>query len=330
MSKRDAILEGAQAAARLHETLGTRQAVERAGGGIDVFGALLASDAALLFRPLEGLLGFCIKGPDVSGVVVSTQRPLRIQRFTGAHELGHVVLGHTLSLDGEEILGRGALRDEKEIAADSFASSFLIPKWLLQIHAKRQGWNRASMSDPRIVYQLALRVGASYEATCVALERNNIIDAHTRVALVAKPRRAIKTDLLEGFAVDNFHPDVWLLTECDQGLSLEGQPDDIFILKLEEHGGSGYLWDTKALTQSGFAILRDERAIPDPENEIGSLSERALIVRGNEPASGAIELEQRRPWQNSGEPLNRFGFSFDLFGKEVGIPRLARRQMMAA
>lgn len=331
MSVRDAILEGAQAAARLHDKLGTRQAVEAAGGGIDVFGALVASEAALLFRPLEGLLGFCIRGPEAPGVVVSTQRPLRIQRFTGAHELGHVVLGHTLSLDGEEILGRGGgLRDEQEIAADSFASSFLIPKWLLQIHAKRQGWNKASMNDARVVYQLALRVGASYEATCVALERNNIIDANIRAALVAKPRRTIKAELLEGFAVDNFHPDVWVLTERDEGLSLEGQPDDLFVLKLAERGGSGYLWDTNALTQSGFAILKDARAIPDVEAGIGSAIARALIVRRNEPASGMVELEQRRPWQRSGAPLNRLRFAFDLYGKEVGIPRVVRRQFRAA
>ena len=106
MTRRDAILEGAQAAARLHDQLGTRQAVEASAGCVDVFGAILSVGAALLFRPLDGLLGFCIRGPSIPGVVISTQRPLRIQRFTGAHELGHVVLNHTESLDGPEILTR--------------------------------------------------------------------------------------------------------------------------------------------------------------------------------------------------------------------------------
>jgi hypothetical protein len=118
MTRRDAILEGAQAAARLHDQLGTRQAVEASAGSVDVFGAILSVGAALLFRPLDGLLGFCIRGPSVPGVVISTQRPLRIQRFTGAHELGHVVLNHTESLDGPEILARSDLVNELEIAAN--------------------------------------------------------------------------------------------------------------------------------------------------------------------------------------------------------------------
>ena len=140
------------------------------------------------------------------GVVVSTQRPLRIQRFTGAHELGHVVLGHALSLDGPEILARGNAADEVELAADSFASAFLLPKWLLQLHARRQGWNRANMSDPSAVYQLSLRVGASYEATCIALERHRIIDSATQQRLFDKSRRDIKAELLEGFELDNYYP----------------------------------------------------------------------------------------------------------------------------
>ena len=154
MTKREAILEGVQAATRLHGRLGTRRTVEAAGGSVDVFGALLGVRAALVFRPLDGLLGFCIKGPVDPGVVISTQRPLRIQRFTGAHELGHVVLGHTFSLDGPEILTRGGgARNVMEVAADSFASAFLLPKWLLRVHARQQGWNRVSMNDPHAIYQ---------------------------------------------------------------------------------------------------------------------------------------------------------------------------------
>ena len=63
MTKRDAILDGAKAAVGFHRQLGTRKRVEETGGSVDVFGALLATDAVLLFRPLTGLLGACIPGP---------------------------------------------------------------------------------------------------------------------------------------------------------------------------------------------------------------------------------------------------------------------------
>lgn len=329
MTRRDAILEGAKAAESLLDQSGARKAVESGGGSIDVFGALLSSGAELLFRPLEGLLGFCIRQEGVAGVVVSTQRPLRIQRFTGAHELGHVVLGHAASLDGEEILGRGGgLRNEMEIAADSFASSFLLPKWLLQAHARRQGWNRASMTDPRAVYQLALRSGASYEATCVALERHGIIDASTRQDLVDTERRQIKSELLKGLEPENYHVDVWVLTEKDHGATLEGQPDDIFVLRLTEHGGAGYMWDVAGLAASGFAVLRDKRDIPPPDRTIGGPATRVITARALAASCGTLDLRQRHPWED-GQPLATLAVSYDLFGKEVGMPRAVRRQLMA-
>jgi Zn-dependent peptidase ImmA (M78 family)/predicted secreted protein len=330
VSRRGAILEGAMAAARLHDHLDVRHAVESSGGAIDVFGALLVLKAALIFRPLDGLLGFCIRGPDRTGVVISTQRPLRIQRFTGSHELGHVYLGHTESLDGEEILSRGGPLDDREIAANSFASAFLLPKWLLQLQARRQGWDRASMSDPQVVYQLALRVGASYEATCVALETHDIIDDPTATKLMEISPRTIKASLLAGLTIENYFPDVWLLTERDEGLALEGQPDDLFVLRLSEKAGAGYLWNTTELVDSGFAILRDQREIPPPDEAVGGPVMRALTARRSDPAQGHFALELKRPWQKEGAAIASLHLAYDLYGKEIGMPRASRRQLAAA
>jgi Zn-dependent peptidase ImmA (M78 family)/predicted secreted protein len=330
LSRRQAILDGAAAAARLHDHLDVRHAVENSGGSIDVFGALLVLKAALIFRPLDGLLGFCIRGPDRPGVVISTQRPLRIQRFTGAHELGHVYLGHTQSLDGDEILTRGGPTSDVEIAANSFASAFLLPKWLLQLQARRQGWNRESMRNPAIVYQMALRVGASYEATCVALETHNIVDSATANELMGASPRDIKTALLAGVTLENYYPDVWLLTERDEGLVLEGQPDDLFVLRLAEKASAGYLWNTTDLVNSGFAILRDDREhAPAPES-VGGPVTRALTARRSDPAQGRFALELKRPWQKEGAAIAALHVSYDLYGKEVGMPRAVRRQLAAA
>lgn len=333
MARREAFLEGAQSAARLHERLGVRAEVEARAGSIDVFGTIIALGTPLIFRPLEGLLGACIPGP---GVIISTERPLPIQRFTGAHELGHIALGHTFSLDGEEILTRlghnsgQARTPDIEVAADSFASAFLLPKWLLQMHARRQGWNRASMSNPHTVYQLSLRAGASYRATCIALERHDIVDAKTRDALLATMPRTIKAELLDGLAVENFYPDVWLLTERDEGSTIEGQPDDLFVLRLNEQGGAGYLWTTEGLVESGFAILRDRREIPPPEQAIGGPVTRALTARCSEPARGRFALELRRPWIKAGAPLSALHVAYDLHGKEIGLPRVTRRDLRLA
>src|SRR6266853_2383698 len=148
MNSREAILNGVKAADALHEELGTKETIQgRHRGSIDVFGSILKRGACLVFRPLDGLLGACIDG---QGVIISTNRPLAVQRFTGAHELGHIALKHPLSLDGEEILVGEAVKgtDDIELEANAFAAEFLLPRWLLAYHAKRQGWNSESMRNP--------------------------------------------------------------------------------------------------------------------------------------------------------------------------------------
>src|SRR4051812_15051476 len=100
MTPREAILTGGREAARLHSVLHTQEELTRTRGPVDVFGALLKNEAAVIFRPLEGLLGACLSRP-ARGVIISTQRPLSVQRFTGAHELGHIAMHHDISLDGD-------------------------------------------------------------------------------------------------------------------------------------------------------------------------------------------------------------------------------------
>ena len=186
------------------------------------------------------------------------------------------------------------------------------------------------MGDPHAVYQLALRAGASYEATCLALERHAVNDASTTKRLLDTPRRDLKAALLDGFEVDNYYPDVWLLTELDEGATLEGQPDDLFVIKLSEQGGAGYLWTTTGLADSGFAILRDTRELPSPDIAIGGPTTRALTARHEEPASGDFQLELRRPWQTGGPAAGRLHVTYELFGKEVGMPRAQRRRELRA
>ncbi len=173
MARRDAILKAVLEADRLHKEFDTKARALLGAGRIDVFGMLVSRDIPVMFRPLKSLLGAYIDDPD-RGVIVTTQRPLPVQRFTAAHELGHAALGHEASLDEEDILTRAlfvteASYDPREIQANAFATQLLTPPWLLVQHMKRQGWTRESLADARIVYQLALRMGSSYAATCYAL-----------------------------------------------------------------------------------------------------------------------------------------------------------------
>src|ERR1700729_4028259 len=103
---RAAILTGAKAAHTLHRDLGIKEQIERAGGGrVDVFGAIAKLGATLMFQPLVNMLGAYLPGDEL-GVLITTKRPLPVQRFTGAHELGHPYMRHEPTLDDEKMQRR--------------------------------------------------------------------------------------------------------------------------------------------------------------------------------------------------------------------------------
>ena len=85
---RDAILSAVSEADRMHQKFKTKVRAETGEGRIDVFEMLVDRDIPVMFRPLSGLLGAFLDDP-APGVMVTTKRPLPVQRFAVAHELGH-------------------------------------------------------------------------------------------------------------------------------------------------------------------------------------------------------------------------------------------------
>lgn len=331
---REAILRGTRAASRLHKNLELRKQLETRGGRVDVFGVIAELELPLLFRPLDSLLGVYMPH-SMAGILITTKRPLSVQRFTGAHELGHYRLGHKTSLDNEEILRRSPFAadvnyDLQEIEADAFAVEFLLPKWLLSMQARRHGWKAQDFEQAHMAYQLSLRLGASYDATCRALERYKFITPRKREQLLEVPPKRIKKELLDGHDQEPGWSDIWLLSEHDEGAIIEGGRTDLFILKLREHSGAGYLWNFDQLDNANFAIVRDER-IAFNEEEYGGDVIRWISAQSKASHSGELALAERRPWLSDGQSLSSLRFKYDLSGPEtIGISRAERKQFWGA
>ena len=330
---RRAVRNGAMAAERLHLQLRSRQEIEQHGGNIDVFGALMRLEVPLLLRPLKGLLGAYLREP-TSGVLVTTRRPLSVQRFTAAHELGHFRLNHQPSLDDEDLLRRSPFSanpgyDLQEVEADAFAMGFLLPRWLIAWHSTRQGWQSNNFIDPDIVYQLSLRLGASFEATWRTLQRYKLITPQVAAKLKNVRIRGLKEALLADYLPPDFRRDVWLLTERDADTSISGSRHDLFVLHLQEHSTGGYLWDAEELERSGFSLVRDVREETDTVG-IGNPVTRRLTALLREPQQGCFSLGERRPWQPD-KILNRLHLAYDLTGPEhKGYSGIERRRVLEA
>jgi Zn-dependent peptidase ImmA (M78 family) len=324
-TRRDVILSGTSRAAEVHEELGLRTSLRDGDRPVDVLATIRALGVVVLFRKLDSLLGAYVPGADTPGMLLTTQRNLHIQRFTAAHELGHHVLGHqAMSMDkdvGFVARGEQAGHEPQELEADAFASAFLLPDWLIVAHARRHRWGKQELTDPDTVYQLSLRLGASYAATCWALA-DHIIDRGTAQRLASTPPKASKQRVIPGMQLERWHPDVWELSLHDRGVQLLGNPDDLLVLDLEEHVASGYTWDTGPVATAGLKIERDERQQANGD-VMGASITRRLIVQG--PAHGRLRLEEKRTWDKRQSSLNSFELDLSLLGPETeGLPRAAR------
>lgn len=329
-----AVRAGTMAASRLHRKLGIRDESEGSGGAVDVFAAIYQLDLPLMLRPLKGLMGAFLNDP-CPGILIGTGWRMNIQRFTAAHELGHYILEHRPSLDDEDqILRRVPLAMDarngyQETEADAFAVGFMLPKWLIAGHCARQGWRKGDLLRPAAVYQLSLRVGASYEATCRTLERYKLITIDQRDTLLKAKPRSLKVELLRDYQPANYKGDVWLLTNRDQGARIEGSRDDLFVVQVEERSSAGYVWNFDQLRSSGFALLRDVRESNDLEGIGGPITRRVTVAPEDGPR-GRLEFSEHRPWQPDA-PIARLSLDYDFSGpEELGLSRIERRHMLEA
>ncbi len=324
---RQSILRGTDAAARTHHELGSRERWEQHGGRVDVFGAIDHFGLPLMFRPMEGLLGAYIVRP-APGVLVSTQRPLSVRRFTAAHELGHHRLGHGPSVDDEDMIKRtpfAGVYDPQEAEADAFAIAFLVPLWLVSGVMQLRSWKKADMENPVNTYQLALRAGASYEATCYALRNHLVVTDSTCKKLARVQPKDIKQSIVSAFKPNNWRLDVWTLDERDKGLYLELAPNDILDISLAEHSGGGYVWDVAGIAQTEFELVGDRREPSEAGNAVGAHVRRRLTAQARSAGIGSVQFVERRPWERKAPPLNSYQFTYDV--REIEKSGLLKAQL---
>lgn len=322
----EARLQAVAAAKRVHRALDLQQRVAETGGQVDVFDAIAELDIALIFKPLKSALGLSMPHP-LRGIMVTTERSLHIQRFTAAHELGHVILEHRGSID-REIFERGPFerwegRDIQEVEADTFAAEFLLPRWLYRYHVQMQGWSLAHLRNPDIVYQLSLRMGASYEATCWGLLGHQIIPRDDVDALRKAKIAKLKLGLGEEFRAGDSWADVWKVTNQDDGATITGNPDDLIRVELDEAVGSGFRWNVDALTDAGYEVLADSSSFSRDPLFYGAPARRVLIARPPGPGATPLVLRETQPWREPEEGDPVFTVQLALHGKEKGGPARA-------
>ena len=324
MSRREEILRATSEASKVlsEYPVGNRTS-------FDIVGVVMDLGIPLLFRPLSNLLGAVVAfDGGVRGIMVTTQRDLHVQRFTLAHELGHVLLGHTFSFDETiDLAGRNASRSRptEEVAADTFAAELLGPRTLLLDAAKRHKWNRQALREPDNIYQLSLRLGISFQATCWALVTANVLDRAEARKIKDSAVAELKRSLAQNVRISDSWANVWALNKADTGTFLEAGPNDLFAVHVQDNATAGYLWRLVDAGEHGEVV--DEQETSSAELRYGENSSRVIYLRFSAPGVHRVTFEHVRPWSGSG--LETIEVDIDGHGKELeGLSRRKKSQAL--
>ena len=325
MNKRDEMLRGVREAAKV---LANPPATGAERTSFDVVGAVLDRGIPLVFQPLDKLWGAFVKSGAETGIVVSSKLPLAAQRFTLAHELGHLLLGHESSFDhAVGFAGRNAThgRNAKEAGADAFAAELLAPRTLLRQAVERHGWSKATLQKPDTIYQLSLRLGIDYKAACWALVSAGVLprtEAERLQDLDVKEMKQLLVSLDRRRS--NSRADVWAIDQADSGTALEAGPNDLFAVRVADHASAGFVWNLADGDGDARIVGQSD---PDLAQEYGDRSTRTIYVEFCSPGLHSLVFEHTRPWSRT--TLERIEVRIDDYGKEhQGWSRREKRQAL--
>lgn len=312
------------AAAREHARLGTDFRSR-----IEIFQVIEKASIWVLFRPTKDLYGSFQIEDGALGIIVNSNHPLQLQRFTAAHEYGHFVMGHEPSLDDAhniESLGRDTRPSES--AAQAFASNFLMPLQLVNRTLSIMGLPpKPGSLAPEDAYSISLELGVSYPAAINQLVVVGKITPQAAAQLRALTPKAIKQRISEGMLPEDPRADVWVVSP--NGVKeIHPRVNDELHVNLPEIPSSGYRWavDVEKNIQTNLevgelagavALIRDSFETVS-ENAIGAGGSHKFVLRALEPGSCRIRLVKRRPWQGLVQPAETLDFLLHIEPKARG------------
>ncbi len=159
---------------------------ERAVASVKRAGKTIRSDLASLIEEVfeidvavqdlgEGFDGLAVATETARLILVNRSSIAARQRFTMAHELGHLLASDDQQVHKDrDIYSRESRRGESEVRANAFAAAFLMPESSLR------EWLGGRKVDLGIFCQLATEFAVSPSALAYRLEGLRIIDGGTR------------------------------------------------------------------------------------------------------------------------------------------------------
>jgi len=294
---------------------------------IDVFSIVQREGIWLASRPLDGgLFGFYLRTDQAAGIVVNSNHPETLQRYTCAHELGHHVLGHRSHLDDQHDVS-GPLRrsNADELAAQVFAGNLLMPLQAVNRALRRHGVERREPSSAE-VYLIARDMDVSYSAAVWQLVTLGRLSQTAAQAYVREGAAAAKRKLRPGASPtgDN-RADLVLLDVRMHEQGILCRVGDEIRLRLTENPTTGFRWNVggsdvterpdvrawlggtdlfqtspgtaRAAALRGVALVSDSFDDRSELGEVGGSGIREFVLIATEPGATELRADLTRAWE---------------------------------
>lgn len=208
---------------------------------VPIFAMLARCGIEVRFTSLDRLAGALIMlEGHTPGVLINADQPYDRQRFSAAHELGHLLLGHSTKGDGfVSLLGRRF--NPVEVQADQFAVELLVPAALLDARLEElQGEDPL----PHRVYRLAAVFMVSFQAMSMRLAKLGVLSPEQEASLEnVKPGEVAKAIGLKPKTRTEKFKNEWLPDIASRTLPVDWQrkagPD--LVRLLQENAYSEYV-----------------------------------------------------------------------------------------
>ncbi|MFP7835240.1 ImmA/IrrE family metallo-endopeptidase [Marisediminicola sp. LYQ134] len=290
-------LDATREAARLRRDLGVA-----ADEPADPFHAINELGLWLLFNELDGLLG-AMSREGVGGILINPLRPLGMQRYTAAHELGHWRMhpDHETTWDSDEEVMKSGIRIERE--AQAFAAAFLMPRRLLNAALRREGISPGDLVSPHQAYAISRDIGVSYEALVHELANIKKITPQNRTTLLKKRVRDIKA-ALGGSGETISGSQLWTVERQNTNNLVHLLEGDELSVTLPEAPSTGYRWDFDDVSGS-LDVVRDV-VEPNAERLIGGALTRQVLFRAEQSGEVDVVAHLTRPFERGNAAVDSF------------------------
>jgi len=183
------------------------------------------------FMDIPSMEGMYVAGASPL-IVLSSLRPQGRRNFTGAHEIGHHILGHGQQFDEmKETKGARRTVEPREFSADCFASHLLMPKSAVDNGMTRRKYTYQSLTSTQ-AYMMSNWLGVGYTSFVNHLQYGlSVISRRDAQQLLSSEPREIRSDVLGRPLPQALH----IVDEAWTGRAVDCEVGDYLMLPRETH-----------------------------------------------------------------------------------------------